>query len=88
MTPQNATRVAIEALTLWLEDERHNAAAHIADIHTGPDAADKDSTIAGLLNLAMILGMDLAKANGAQPDDFRSWLNTYLQKLSLGLPGK
>lgn len=71
MYATEATRVAIECLTLWLEpgqEARHRAAEHIADVT--PDTESKNQLIGGLLNLSMLLVLKLAKeTNPAATDD-------------------
>jgi hypothetical protein len=60
-----ATRVAIELLTLYLEPDLERAAAHIRMALGDPDGPDPVSIIAGQCNLAMILALELANAQGA-----------------------
>lgn len=80
----DATRVAIEFLTLWMEQDRDGAAAHITDVLTGPDAPQTAHVVAGLLNLNMFTIFELAKANGAH--DAVAWAGEYLRGLSPQLP--
>jgi hypothetical protein len=58
-----ATKVAIECLTLWTESNRQEAAEHIAAVQSqdGPD-----HIIVGLLNLGMILLYQAARNAGAE----------------------
>jgi hypothetical protein len=80
----DATRIAVEFLTLWMETDRDGAAAHITDVMTGPDAPEGAHVIAGLLNLNMFTILELAKANGA--GDGVAWAGDYLRNLSPRLP--
>ena len=79
----DATRVAIEFLTLWMEDDRLGAAAHITNV-LGPLPVTVANTIAGLLNLNMFTLFGLAKAKDA--DNARVWAGEYLRGLSPDLP--
>jgi hypothetical protein len=79
-----ATRVAIELLTLFLEPDLERAAAHIRKVLGDPDGPDVVSIIAGQSNLAMILVMELAKAQSAA--DLRERAGEILQELSRQLP--
>ena len=79
-----ATRVAIECLMLWIEHDRSAAAEHIAGVLHGSDGPGPDYVVAGLLNLNMLLGFELAKANGAT--DGPAWLRDYLARRSPELP--
>lgn len=81
----DATRVAIEFLTLWMEDDRRGAAEHITNV-LGPQPEPVAAAIAGLLNLNMHALFALAKARGAEPDDIRAWAGDYLKHLSPDLP--
>lgn len=83
----DATRIAIEFLTLWLEPDRAGAAAHISDVLKAPVGPSAEHVIAGLLNLNMFTIYQLAKASGAEPDSYRAWAGAYLQRLSPNLPG-
>lgn len=80
----DATRVAIEFLTLWMETDRLAAAEHIAGVIHDPDGPEPDTAITGLLNLSMFLLFALAKANGA--DDYKAWAGEYLHNFSVNLP--
>ena len=79
-----ATRVAIELLTLYLEPDLERAAAHIRTALGDPDGPDPVSIIAGQCNLAMILVLELANAQGAA--DPRERAGEILQELSRQLP--
>ena len=84
----NATRVAIECLTLWLEpgpEARARAVEHIASLQYDPGSPGSDNIIAGLLNLSMMLIMNLAREQGAEHIDTRA--HEILQELSAQLPG-
>jgi hypothetical protein len=79
-----ATRVAIEFLTLWLEQDRQFAAEHIFEVVNDPDGPGTVQAIVGLLNLSMIIELQLAKANGAT--DYLAWAGDHLRSMSPDLP--
>ena len=83
----DATRFAIECLTLWLEPgdaARASAAEHITRLrHAG--ARSTDELIAGLLNLSMELVLHLAVARGAT-DNALEEAGDILRHLSPRLP--
>jgi hypothetical protein len=79
-----ATRVAIEFLTLWLEDDRQRAAAHIRMALADPDGPDAASIVGGQCYLSMVLILELAKAQGAE--DLRERAGEILRELSRQLP--
>jgi hypothetical protein len=79
-----ATRVAIELLTLYMEPDLERAADHIRMALGDPDGPDPVSIIAGQSNLAMILVLELANAQGAA--DLRERAGEILQELSRQLP--
>jgi hypothetical protein len=80
----DATRVAIEFLTLWIEPDHHAAVEHIGMALHDPNGPGPVTAITGLLNLSMILAVALARASGA--DDTRAWALQYLRNLSTQLP--
>ena len=80
----DATRIAIEFLTLWMERDRDRAAEHITGVMTNPGAPEPAHVVAGLLNLNMFTIFELAKANGAT--DAVAWAGDYLRNLSPRLP--
>jgi hypothetical protein len=67
--PAAATRVAVECLTLWLEQDRQRAIDHIANLETDPSRLGPTNIIVGLLNLSSWLVLTLASAQGATTDD-------------------
>jgi hypothetical protein len=79
-----AIRVAIEFLTLWLEDDRQRAAAHIRMALGDPDGPDAASIVAGQCNLSEILIFELAKAQGAE--DVRERAGEILREVSRQFP--
>lgn len=83
-----ATRTAIEFLTLWMEQDRPAAAAHIAKVTNDPDEPEAAYlAVAGQLNLSMVLLYMLAKEQGATTNaEFQSKANEILREFSLGLP--
>jgi hypothetical protein len=85
MNPATAAiRVAIEFLTLWLEDDHQRAAAHITMALGDPDGPDAASIIAGQCYLSRVLILELAKAQGAEDLDERA--REILRELSRQLP--
>ncbi|MBZ6110595.1 MULTISPECIES: hypothetical protein [Streptomyces] len=83
-TAEDATRLAIEFLMQWMSDDRQAAAKHIAGVLHGENAPDPTRTVAGLLNLNMIVLFELAKAHGAE--DYRAWAEEYLKQRALRMP--
>jgi hypothetical protein len=79
-----AIRVAIEFLTLWLEDDRQRAAAHIRMALGDPDGPDAAAIIGGQCYLSMVLIVELAKAQGAE--DLHERAGEILRELSRQLP--
>jgi hypothetical protein len=80
----DATRVAIEFLTLWIGPDRQFAAEHIVQVTHDPDGPGSTQAIVGLLNLSMLLALQLAKANGAT--DYLAWVGDHLRRMSPDLP--
>jgi hypothetical protein len=88
--PTEVTRQAVEFLMLWIEpgmDARQRAAAHISNV-LGPDETGRwSTTIAGLLNLSMLMVVELAKERGAVGTDaVTARAQEILRDLSLKLP--
>jgi len=83
-----ATRVAIECLTLWIEPgkaARVAAAEHIAAIQHNPGGPGPDQIIKGLLNLSMFF--ELVKERGVErQEDYDAKAREVLQNLSPRLP--
>jgi hypothetical protein len=85
MNPATAAiRVAIEFLTLWLENDRQRAAAHIRMVLGDPDGPDAAAIISGQCYLSMVLIIELAKAQGAE--DLPERAGEILRGLSRRLP--
>lgn len=85
----DATRVAIEALTLWMEkgpEARLNAAKHIADLALDNGPSGSTQLVSGLLNLSMFLVYLAAKEQSATGDDIEERARMILQTLSPRLP--
>jgi hypothetical protein len=82
----DATRVAIEFLTLWMEDDREAAARHIFGVTSGMDEPQRAEVIAGLLNLNMLTLFELAGASGAGADEIQQWAGDHLRNMSPELP--
>jgi len=83
----DATRVAIECLTLWMEpgpEARVRAAEHIAKLRHDPDSPGGNLIVPGLLNLSKMLALSLAKAQGAE--DIGQRAHEILQEWSPQLP--
>ena len=81
----DATRVAIECVTLWMErgaDARLSTAAagHIAELVHGAEGPGPGTVIAGLLNLNTLVLLDLMKQRGEH--DVHGAAGEYLRHLS------
>jgi hypothetical protein len=64
-----ATRVAVECLTLWLEQDRQRAIDHIANLEVDPSGPGPTNLIVGLLNLSSWLVLTFASAQRATSED-------------------
>jgi hypothetical protein len=62
-----ATEVAVECLTLWLEDPQQ-AVNHIANLELDPSGPGATNLIVGLLNLSSWLLISLAETQGEATD--------------------
>ena len=62
-----ATEVAVECLTLWLEDPEQ-AINHIANLELDPSGPGATNLIVGLLNLSSWLVVSLAETQGEATD--------------------
>ena len=80
------TRIAVEFVTLWMEQDRLCAAEHITRILNDPDTPGAPLIVAGQCNLAMLLVLMLAKERGAGADDMKDKAREILQGLSRDLP--
>jgi len=77
-----ATEVAVECLTLWLQD-RQRAIDHIASLEFDPNGPGPTSLIVGLLNLSSWLLLSLAETQGEATEvDLVERATTILHKLS------
>ena len=77
-----ATEVAVECLTLWLEDQQQ-AINHIANLEVDPSGPGGTTLIVGLLNLSSWLLISLAQTQGAATDvELQEKATTILRKLS------
>jgi hypothetical protein len=63
-----ATQVAVECLTLWLQD-RQRAIDHIANLEFDPSGPGPTNLIVGLLNLSAWLLISLAETQGEATDE-------------------
>jgi hypothetical protein len=82
-----ATRVAIEFVTLWMEQDRMSAAAHIVEVLNDPNGPGAPRIIAGQCNLAILLVLMLAEVSGAvTDDDLQAKAREILQELARDLP--
>jgi hypothetical protein len=63
-----ATQVALECLTLWLQD-RERAIDHIANLEFDPSGPGPTNLIVGLLNLSAWLLISLAETQGEATDE-------------------
>jgi hypothetical protein len=80
------TRIAVEFVALWMEQDHLCAAEHIARILNDPDTPGAPLIVAGQCNLAMLLVLMLAKERGAGADDMKDKAREILQDLSGDLP--
>jgi hypothetical protein len=80
------TRIAVEFVALWMEQDHLCAAEHIARILNDPDTPGAPLIVAGQCNLAMLLVLMLAKERGAGADDMMDKAQEILQDLSGDLP--
>jgi hypothetical protein len=77
-----ATEVAVESLTLWLEDPQQ-AINHIANLEFDPSGPGATSLIVGLLNLSSWLLLSLAETQGEATDvELQEKATSILRKLS------
>ncbi|MGW0734426.1 hypothetical protein [Streptomyces sp. NPDC002851] len=85
-----AVRYAIEFLTPYVaadtEQKRQEAADYIAQRLSGPDPLEPIHVIRGQLYLNELLLLFLAKANGAQPEEYREWALEWLRTNSPKFP--
>jgi hypothetical protein len=84
--PTEATRVAVECLTIWLETDKEKAAEHIAHLQHSPDGPGATTMISGFLNLGELLVLSLAKERGAGGEDIRQKAGDILREWSVQLP--
>jgi hypothetical protein len=64
-----SAQVAVECLTLWLEQDRQRAIDHVANLEVDPSGPGPTNLIVGLLNLSSWLVLTLAEERGAATDD-------------------
>jgi hypothetical protein len=77
-----ATEVAVECLTLWLEDPQQ-AINHIANLEVDPSGPGATNLIVGLLNLGSWLLISLAETQGEATDvELQERATNILRKLS------
>lgn len=80
--PTAATEVAVECLTLWLEDQQQ-AINHIANLEVDPSGPGPTNLIVGLLNLGSWLLISLAETQGEATDvELQEKATNILRKLS------
>ena len=81
------TRTGLECLTLWMESDRLDAADHIARLLEESDGPQAEGIMVGLLSLADILAVKLAKERGATTvEDVAMRAHEILRDLSRSLP--
>jgi hypothetical protein len=90
LPPADTVRLGIELLTAYLDrgtdsDAPQYIADRLTDNITDPDAPTKAHYTTGLLFLAELLVLSLAKERGAT-EDLRAGAHQILQQLSAGLP--
>jgi hypothetical protein len=77
-----ATEVAVECLTLWLQD-RQRAIDHIANLEFDPSGPGATNLILGLLDLSSWMLLSLAETQGEATDvELQEKATTILGKLS------
>ena len=77
-----ATEVAVESLTLWLEDPQQ-AINHIANLEVDPSGPGATNLIVGLLNLSSWALLSLAETQGEATDvELQEKATSILRKLS------
>jgi len=84
-----ATRIAVEFLTLWIQPDaeaRAEATAYICQRLTEPDALPIEDVLAGHLNLARLLLFRCAVQESNNPDDLFRDVQAILQQMSPSLP--
>jgi hypothetical protein len=64
-----SARVAVECLTMWLEQDRQRAIDHIAHLEVDPSGPGPTNLIVGLLNLSSWLVLTFASAQPATSED-------------------
>jgi hypothetical protein len=84
--PTEATRVAVECLTIWLETDKEKAAEHIAHLQHSPDGPGASTMISGFLNLSELLVLNLANERGANAGNLRQKAGDILREWSPQLP--
>ena len=84
--PTEATRVAVECLTIWLEADKEKAAEHIAHLQHSPNGPGATTIISGFLNLGELLVLSLAKERGANAGNVRQKAGDILREWSPQLP--
>ena len=81
-----ATEVAVECLTLWLQD-RQQAIDHIANLQFDPSGSGPSTLIVGLLNLSSWLLISLVETQGEATDvELVEKARNLLRELSQQLP--
>jgi hypothetical protein len=82
-----SARVAVECLTLWLQQDRQRAIDHISNLDADPAGPGPTGLIVGLLNLSAWLVLTLAKERGAATnDELREKAGDILRDFSRQLP--
>ena len=82
-----SARVAVECLTLWLQQDRQRAIDHISNLDADPSGPGPTNLIVGLLNLSAWLVLTLAEERGAATDDeLREKAGDILRDFSRQLP--
>ena len=78
-----SARVAVECLTMWLEQDRQRAIDYIANLEVDPSGPGPSNLIVGLLNLSSWLLISLAETQGEATDvELQERATNILRKLS------
>ncbi|MFF0759469.1 hypothetical protein ACFYWH_05440 [Streptomyces sp. NPDC003737] len=83
----DATRLAIEFLSIWLEGDQQAATEHIARVIHAPGGPHPIVAINGLLILSHFMVLEIAKTRGAtDAASFNALAREYLANMSINLP--
>ena len=81
------TRIAVELLTSWMEQDQQSAAERIERVLSDPNGPGARNIIAGQCNLGVLLVLWLAQERGARStDDLMADAAEILRSLSRDVP--